>query len=268
MKKMSYCKEDHTFVLCAYGESPYLEECIQSLLAQTKQSRRLIATSTPNQHILSLGEEYGIPVCVNNGEKGLAGDWNFAISCAETPLVTLAHQDDRYHKNYTEDVLAALNHCSHPLIAFTDYWELRSGKVVETNQLLKIKRMLLWPLKIRAFWKSRFIRRRILSFGSAICCPSVTLVKENLPGFGFQNNMQSNIDWQAWEEISRKKGEFAYVDIPLMYHRIHADSTTSSLLETNSRRKEDLMVFRKFWPEWMARGIEWFYQMGERSNKL
>ena len=130
----------HTFAVCAYGESPYLEECVQSLLAQKVRTRILIATSTPNSYIYGIGEKYGIPVHINHGEKGLAGDWNFAYSCATTPLVTLAHQDDRYYVNYTEDVLAAAKKCRHPLIIFTDYNELRNGKTVTTNRLLKVKR--------------------------------------------------------------------------------------------------------------------------------
>lgn len=40
---------------------------------------------------------------------------------------------------------------------------------------------MLLPLRIRKFWSSKFIRRRILSFGCAICCPSVTFDKKNLP---------------------------------------------------------------------------------------
>ena len=127
----------HTFAVCAYGESPYLEECVQSLLAQKVRTRILIATSTPNSYIYGIGEKYGIPVHINHGEKGLAGDWNFAYSCATTPLVTLAHQDDRYYVNYTEDVLAAAKKCRHPLIIFTDYNELRNGKTVTTNRLLR-----------------------------------------------------------------------------------------------------------------------------------
>lgn len=258
----------HTFAVCAYGESPYLEECVQSLLAQKVRTRILIATSTPNSYIYGIGEKYGIPVHINHGEKGLAGDWNFAYSCATTPLVTLAHQDDRYYVNYTEDVLAAAKKCRHPLIIFTDYNELRNGKTVTTNRLLKVKRLLLTPLKLTCFWKNRFVRRRILSIGSAICCPAVTLVKENLDSFSFKNNMKSNIDWQAWEEISRRKGEFAYTARPGMEHRIHQESTTSEIIEENGRREEDLYMFRKFWPERVARWIEKIYQSSEKSNEV
>ena len=147
----------HTFAVCAYGESPYLEECVQSLLAQKVRTRILIATSTPNSYIYGIGEKYGIPVHINHGEKGLAGDWNFAYSCATTPLVTLAHQDDRYYVNYTEDVLAAAKKCRHPLIIFTDYNELRNGKTVTTNRLLKVKRLLLTPLKLNSLHRIGYL---------------------------------------------------------------------------------------------------------------
>ena len=43
--------DNHTFAVCAYGESPYLTECLDSLLAQTVKSRILIATATPNEFI-------------------------------------------------------------------------------------------------------------------------------------------------------------------------------------------------------------------------
>ena len=265
---MSKNNLSHTFVVCAYGESPYLEECILSLQNQRKKTKILLATSTPNEYITGIIEKYKIPMYVNHGEKGLAGDWNFALGCADTDLVTLAHQDDRYYENYTEDVLAAANACRHPLIVFTDYNELRNGKTVTKNQLLKIKRLMLTPLRAKVFWKNRFIRRRILSMGSAICCPAVTLVKANLGDFAFKNNMKSNIDWQAWEEISRKKGEFAYTARPGMEHRIHQDSTTSELIEAKGRKEEDLYIFRKFWPEWVAKMIERVYQGSEKSNEV
>ena len=47
-----YSGRDHTFAVCAYGESPYLEECVRSLLDQNVKSRILIATSTPNARII------------------------------------------------------------------------------------------------------------------------------------------------------------------------------------------------------------------------
>ena len=40
-------KDNHTWVICAYGESDYLEACIQSLKNQTLQSQIICYSSTP-----------------------------------------------------------------------------------------------------------------------------------------------------------------------------------------------------------------------------
>ena len=54
----------HSFAVCAYGESPYLEACLRSLKAQTVKegTEILICTSTPNSHISRLAEKYGADV--------------------------------------------------------------------------------------------------------------------------------------------------------------------------------------------------------------
>ena len=262
----------HTFVICAYQESPYLEECIRSLLRQTVRGRVLIATSTPNRHILELADRYKIPAVVHKGGS-LAKDWNAALECVRTEYVTLAHQDDVYGRHYTEDVLRALRRSEHPLIAFTDYAELRmgsegAGRLVTDNRMLRIKRLMLSPLRMPSAWGSRLLRRRILSFGNPVCCPSVTFALRNLELPVFEDNMKSNIDWQAWERISGRKGDFVYVPKIEMAHRIHTGSTTSELIRGNRRREEDLVVYRKFWPEWTARIIEKIYQKSEASNRV
>ena len=71
----------HTFVICAYKESAFLEECILSLKKQTVRSNILIATSTPNKYIDDIAEKYGIVVMVNKGQGGITQDcegvWGF-----------------------------------------------------------------------------------------------------------------------------------------------------------------------------------------------
>lgn len=267
-EKAMYRKEDHTFVICAYKESPYLSECIESIKGQYVLGNVILTTSTPNQYIYSLGEKYGVPVYVNRGETGIAGDWNFAYEKCNTSLVTLAHQDDIYSKDYLKKSLDSLNKSKKPLMAFTDYGELRNGIQVNSNALLKIKRIMLFPLKFKRLWKNVFIRRRILSFGSPICCPSVILVKENLRGPIFCSGMKSNIDWEAWEKISRFEGSFVYCDAMLMYHRIHNDSTTTEIVRKGQRREEDLEMFYKFWPKCFAQMWEMIYRQSERSNQI
>ena len=260
----------HTFAVCAWGESPYLEECIRSLQAQTAGSRIIMCTSTPCGFLSDMADRYGIPLYVRKGRPGIAADWNYAFSRAGGHLVTLAHQDDVYEPDYAEKMINAAEKADKPLILFSDYYELRDGEKVyaDRNINLRIKRLLLFPLRFRPVWKLRFLRRRILSLGNAICCPSVTFAGGNLPERLFGSRFKADLDWQAWERISRLKGSFCYIPEPLMGHRIHSDSTTTKEIGENHRTEEDLEMFRKFWPEGMARLLNHFYSGSEKANRL
>lgn len=265
---MEFTFEDHTFALCAYKQSAFLEECILSLLAQTVKSKIIIATSTPNEHINALAEKYGLPVFINNGINGIGGDWNFAYSCCDTSLVTIAHQDDIYEPEYTAEMLSSVNSSREPIIYFSGYAELRNGEKVYNNSILRIKKLMLSPLKIRAFHKSKFVRRRILSLGCPICCPSVTFIKERVGENPFTNDFLSDIDWQQWELQSRKMGSFVYNSKPLMCHRIHEESATTEIIGDNARTTEDYEMFRRFWPEFIAKMLVKLYSKSQSSNQL
>lgn len=258
----------HTFAICAYKESEYLEECIQSLKNQTTGSAIILATSTPNDYIEGLAGKYDIPLYVNEGEGGITQDWNFALSKVQTPYATIAHQDDTYEPDYAARILARMDKAGHPLIAFSDYFELREGRQVHDTTMLKIKRIMLLPLRIRAFSGSRFIRRRVLSLGDPICCPAVTFHLDALERPIFQHGFRSCEDWEAWEKISRMKGEFLYEPVPLMSHRIHQDSATTAIIQDHARVDENYVMFCKFWPRWIAGIINRFYTKSEKSNEI
>ena len=268
---MSFTASDHVFALCAYKESPYLEACITSLRRQSISSRIIICTATPNNLISAVADKYDIPLFVNQGPHGIAEDWNFAYAQAKASLVTLAHQDDVYDPDYLKKILDEVNRAKKPLIAFTDYYELRNDRKVYAgeNRNLRIKEIALIPLRPRACQASRWVRRRSLSLCDPICCPAVTFVKDNLPEVVFESHFQSDLDWQAWEKLSRLKGSFCYVHEPLMGHRIHEESTTTKVIgENNGRSSEDLEMYLKFWPRPIALLLNRFYTAGQRQNKL
>ncbi len=270
-KKRSYSASDHTFVICAYGVSTYIEECITSLIDQKLKTNIVICTSTPSEYIEKIAGKYGIKLYINEEmayKSNIAEDWNYAVSMAETPLVTIAHQDDIYKPDYAGRIIDYLNRSGKPIIAFTDYAELRDGNEITEIRNLRIKRIMLWPLRCRALWNSVFVRRRILSFGSPICCPSVTYVKPNLPEQLFLEGYKVNLDWQAWERFSRLDGDFVFVNDVLMVHRIHEGSETSKNIDDNNRAREDFDMFCRFWPKWIARIIEHWYKKGEEQNAL
>jgi len=257
-------KNNHTFVICAYKESPYLEECILSLKHQTVSSDICISTSTPCAYIDRIAGKYDIPVLQSDG-SGIGGDWNSALRKAGTQYVTIAHQDDVYAQEYTEKVLEQFEKNPDGIIAFSDYHELYDGKVIPDNKNLAIKKLMLLPL--RGSGKSRFLKRLVLAFGNPICCPAVAYNKNKLGDFQFEETMRSNLDWAAWETLSRQPGKFCYIPKALMMHRIHDGSETSLIIGDDSRSQEDLNILRLFWAEPVAAMIGRLYKNSEKGNR-
>lgn len=84
----------HTFAVCAYQDSPYLEACLKSLKRQSVQTDIILCTSTPSKYIQGMAELFNLPLYVREGKSDIRDDWNFAYQMADSRLVTIAHQDD------------------------------------------------------------------------------------------------------------------------------------------------------------------------------
>lgn len=254
---------EHTFVICAYGESAYLEACIQSLLAQTVSSRVQVYTSTPNALIQGLCAQYDLELIAGDGFS-IGSDWNRALASAKTDLVTIAHQDDTYAPQYAEKICQVFRAAPDTVIAYTDYAELREdGTSQSDTRNLKIKRLM---MKIMSWFPNwAFWQQRCLAFGNAICCPAVSYQVKQMDGFRFDEHLRGNLDWIAWYHLA-KKGRFSYVPENLMHHRIHSDSETSKTISDNVRTQEDYDTFRLFWPDFIAKFLMKFYIKSQDSN--
>lgn len=258
--------KNHTFIICAYKESKYLEECVKSIINQNVKSNIIMTTSTPNTYIDNISKKYGIELFVNNGEKGIGQDWNFGVNKAKTDYITIIHQDDIYKENYLEEIVKYLEKEKDFVIAFSDYREIKNGKEIKLTNNLKIKKFLLFPLKF--FRKSKFIKRRSLSLGCSICCPSVTINKRITGENPYKTKLKCDLDWDTWYEMTKYKGNFLYINKELMYHRIHEESETSNLIENNIRLEEDLEMLKKFWPNSIAKLLMKFYGNAIKTNQM
>jgi glycosyltransferase involved in cell wall biosynthesis len=259
---------DHSFVVMAYKDSPYLSSCLESLLLQKSRSQVLIATSTPSTYITKMAQSYGIEIVVNETGKSIADDWNFGLSQARTKYVTLAHQDDVYLPAYTSDCLQAADKFSDSLICFTDYRELDIDKAAGRNVMLAVKELILWVfMPLKKDLRTRLMKRLLLTFGSPIACPSVMYNLERLKDFSFSVEYSISLDWEAWLRLSDVPGRFVYVPKVLMKHRIHTDSETTAGLESKLRQSEDLKMFKKIWPPVIAGLFVKLYSGSYLSNR-
>ncbi len=256
--------KNHCFVVLAYKESRYIESCIKSLKKQSLATKILVSTSTPNHYLKKLCYEYSLPLMVNDcANPSIGSDWNFALGNAPSRFVTLAHQDDIYCPDYCEKILQGN---SDFLIAFSDYYEIFEERLIKSNLNLFIKRLLLWPFLFNSSISSRFLKKQILSFGSPICCPSVTYNKKEIGNFNFEEKFGINMDWHGWLRIAEKPGFFKRLHHPLMYHRIHQDSETSAGLMDHRRRNEDLKIFQGIWGKSIGRVLAKIYRLSYSSN--
>ena len=240
----------HTFAICAYKESPYLESCVSSLINQSEPSDIIICTSTPNELIDSIAKKYGLDVYIRNGVSSLKDDWNFAVDTAvyarKAELVTVAHQDDVYRKDYVRELMRA--EAKYPdMILFTSGSCTIDKDGREVSWLSeRIKRALRLLLRLKGLADRRFIKRSALMFGNAICCPSCTY---NIKLTGqplFKDDADFVIDW-------------------LTLLRLHPASATEENIKNNNRKKEEYGVFLRIWPKPVAALIMKLYGLSSKA---
>ena len=252
--------KEHTFSICAYGESKYLEMCVKSILNQTMKSKVIICTSTPNAYIKNIAEKYNIELHVNSGISNIKDDWNFAYNTADTKYVTLAHQDDCYNSRYTYELYKKLKKYNKKmLIYYCGYRPIKDSKITTDINCI-IRAVLRIPMKIKLFSDNRFVKRLTLSLGNSICCPTVTYDKENLKESVFTSDLKFNIDWDTFYKLANSKGGFLYNSKILAYYRIHDGATSKAFIDNSERIREDIEMFDKFWPHFFTMFLMRFYK--------
>ena len=256
---------EHSFVIPAYGASPHLRDCLDSLRAQTHPSPVLISTSTFHNGIAALADEYGARLVVHGPNAGIGHDWNVALGYATSRWVTLAHQDDVYLPEFTEQTLSIATRYPQANLVLTGYGEVLDTRVRTLTAMLWIKRLLLeLGFLGREAVAHEAAKRRLLRFGCAIPCPSVTLRAD--PALRFREDLKVNLDWEAWLRRAAQPGAFAYARQTLMLHRIHAASETSDAIRAGVRAREDLMMFQSLWPAPVATVLARLYALSYGSN--
>ena len=257
---------DHTFVVCAYKESPYLEECIRSLVEQTVKTNIAVYTSTPNDYIRGVAEKYGVPVYVNeNAGQGIQADWNFAYNSAKTRYVTVAHQDDVYDRNYVKALLKCARYYDDWSIFYVDYTPVKNGNYSKRDVNSRIRRFLRWPVKNKDKADRIWRKKMSLCLGNTIVCPLVTYNKGRLGDNVFTSEYDFNLDWDTFYKLACMPGRFLYVDKVLGHYRVHDGATSKEFIVDHRREREDRSMFEKFWPKWIAGLIMVFYKLAYRT---
>lgn len=262
----------HCFAICAYGESPYLESCIRALKAQKNSaSDIIICTSTPNELIRGLAGKYETELFVRDGASSLKADWNYAVETAvkakKAELVTIAHQDDIYHEDYADELLAAADKYPDMLLFCTRYRTIDEHGCVTDTRAESVKRILRLPLKARALSGIGIVKRLPLMIGNGIGCPTCSY-NIRLAGIPlFRSDYRFVIDWETLLRLSRLPGRFICCERELLDYRVHSGAETMKNIANHNREREEAEIFSMMWPKPAVRLLMHFYKKAYKDYK-
>ena len=273
----------HAFVICAFGKSPYLENCIRSLLRQTAPSEIYIATSTPSEHIRRLARKYGLPLWVRQGESGIREDWLFAWreGGKRKRLITIAHQDDCYCRDYAKTVLAMYERYPDMTLFCSDYVTLKTResrmadgtyypvqtRICAGDLVRLVKKFLRLPLRFRFYANRTWVKKSALIFGNSICCPSCTYNYSLIGDHMFDSGYSFALDWENLLSLAKRPGRFVCVEEPLIAYRVHSGAATKKCIEDHRREADEASMFRRLWPDWMASLLMRFYKQSYKAYR-
>lgn len=251
-------RDIHTFVILAYHESDDLEDCIKSVLNQSVKSNVIIATSTKNDYIIELASQYALGVMVNDQKSNKGSDYNYAINTFDTKLVTIAHQDDLYDRNYVKEILKCYSQNKDASIIITDYYEIDNDRKIKRSHELFKKKILISPLKYKWCQDKKYFKMRSLKYGQSFCTSSVTFIKDNINKEPFPTNLTYNNDWQGFINLANEDSKFVYINKKLVGYRIYKKG------ELKEKEQEKLNIYKAMWPDKL---IDYLYQKKEKSKQ-
>ena len=264
MTSPTRASDEHSFMVLAYKDSPFLDGCIASLRSQTVPARIVVATSTPCASITDSARSAGLTLLINPERRGIAGDWNFALQAASTRYVTLAHQDDVYAPGFLAETLALFARYPDGALCFTGYEEIDDQARPKSSRISRVKH-LIEATTLGSRTRVRGLPLRLfLSFGNPLPCSSVTFDREALPGFAFSEAYASNLDWEAWWRLHEEGRTFLRAPGRLVGRRHNALTETSRLIQDGRRQTEDAEMFARIWPAPLDRALGALYASSYR----
>ncbi len=268
-------KDLHTFAICAYQDSPYLEACIRSAMGQSRPAKVILCTSTPSPYLERLAKAYRIPMFVREGEPGIGRDWNFAYRMADSRYVTIAHQDDLYGRDYVRELERAVSRYPDMCLFATAYVTVKNRTLARGERLEWVKRLLRLPLSFPKLNHIPLVKKAALSFGNSICCPTCAYRKEEGEAGKdstdstdntdntqpvFSESLRFVLDWEHLICLAEGEGRFICAEKPLVYHRLHPEAATNACMKGRLRLEEEEAMFSRLWPGPVVKGLMKYYQ--------
>ena len=203
-----------TVYIVNYNYSKYLEQSIESVLAQTFKDIQLLIIddgSTDESHkILDYYENiYNIKV-IRNSNQGLTASNNDALRLAKGKYITRLDADDFFHEEAIQQLVNQLEKNSSSVAVFPDYAVIdQAGNIMH--------------------YESRNNFKKDVALYDSPAHGACTLIRaETLKEVGGYNESYLCQDgWDAWLKLLQH-GKVENISLPLFFYRQHGENLTSN----------------------------------------
>ena len=159
-------------------------------------------------------------------------------------LITIAHQDDIYDRNYTKEILNKYKKNKDATIIFTDNYEINNDRKVVKSKKLFREKYYLYPLKHKFFQDKKYFKLRSVKKEKFICTSSITFIKKNNKEKIFPENLLYDNDWQGLIDLAKEKTKFVFLNKKLVGYRVSNKKICQKKIE------EDKEILSSLYSKW------------------
>lgn len=238
---MSERNFDISIVIPAYGRLELLAKTLDSLLAQTYPAREIVVVDDGSAEELRgpLESRYGDRVrCVRQVNTGLNGARNRGVAESRFPWLAICDSDDLWHPEKLERQVALLRHVPEARFCTTDFRMFSDSGEFQNH--FSFAPAGFWDLPRRDFGDAGFVvdcklYDRYLDF-QPVHPSSMLIHRDMLELVGPFNESLSRWAAEDFEFHLRCSAypPFAFVPIPLVRYRRHANSLSADRLSSHS----------------------------------
>jgi glycosyltransferase involved in cell wall biosynthesis len=233
-----------TIVIPAYGESPYLERCISSIVDSQDPSVQIVVIddASPTTFVQIVAEKYFPRISYLRNEKnlGIANNFNKALSSANSLFVQIVGQDDLIMDSMVK-VIQSADNLSEKCFAIHPAVTSVNGLGNPSFGMYEVFKSIIKPDSGRAY-SGENLRKRLL-LGNWTYFPSIIWNKKLLPEAPFSHELNYCMDLELLLRMCATDSFFFLSDKKGFIYRRHRESVSMGA-EPRKRFVEEMNVIR------------------------
>lgn len=214
-------------VIPCYNSEKYLEQCLNSIEAQTvKPYETIVVNDGSTDSTEQIALKHKCIVVRNYDNMGIGYSRWRGAEAAKGEYVAFLSSDDAYNPYYLE---LMLKHANGLNALYSDYWRC--------DAQLNPKTVFLAPRFKTSDEFEKLVVEWCLRSNMFVCFSTVMIPKHFFEYFSFHKDLRFGEDLVFLLDSLTWRATWTHVDLPLMYYRVHPSSGTGSQWNLERRKQ-------------------------------